>query len=297
MSRRRAWGFALLGCACALALAGCSVGRGASTTSGVPTPSVVPSGTERPPESTAVAAAIASVAAQFPEAQSTQPTRTPGRLPPVEAVVVTHGSRLGGKVVALTFDLCATPHHTEKLDTGIVAALKKTHTPATFMMTGLWATAHPKEAALLASVPYFEIGNHSDVHPHPLTLSNAEMRADTLRAQQKVFTATNRIARVYRFPYEESDQRTVGVVAELGLVPIAQDVNPGDPDPKVSAARIAAYVPSHVRPGSIVIMHANGRGWHSAAALPAVISRLKAKGYRFVTVSQLLGIPSDTAPR
>jgi peptidoglycan/xylan/chitin deacetylase (PgdA/CDA1 family) len=43
------------------------------------------------------------------------------------------------------------------------------------------------------------------------------------------------------------------------------------------------------RPGSIIIMHVNGRGWHTAEALPEILRRLRAKGYRFVTVSQLLG--------
>jgi peptidoglycan/xylan/chitin deacetylase (PgdA/CDA1 family) len=37
-------------------------------------------------------------------------------------------------------------------------------------------------------------------------------------------------------------------------------------------------------------MHMNGRGWHTAEALPAVIQRLRDQGYTFVTVSQLLGL-------
>ena len=42
------------------------------------------------------------------------------------------------------------------------------------------------------------------------------------------------------------------------------------------------------RPGSIIIAHANGRGYHTAAALPLAIPKLKALGYEFVTVSELL---------
>ena len=45
---------------------------------------------------------------------------------------------------------------------------------------------------------------------------------------------------------------------------------------------------SNTRPGSIIIAHANGRGVHTAAALPLAIPALKAKGYQFVTVSELL---------
>ena len=43
-----------------------------------------------------------------------------------------------------------------------------------------------------------------------------------------------------------------------------------------------------VRPGSIVLFHANGRGWSTEAALPGIVAALKAKGYEFVTVTELL---------
>jgi hypothetical protein len=45
---------------------------------------------------------------------------------------------------------------------------------------------------------------------------------------------------------------------------------------------------ANTRPGSIIIGHANGRGVHTAAALPIAIPALKAKGFQFVTVSELL---------
>ena len=45
-----------------------------------------------------------------------------------------------------------------------------------------------------------------------------------------------------------------------------------------------------VQNGSIIIMHANGRGWHTAEALPQMIEYLQSQGYIMVTVSQLLGL-------
>ncbi len=47
-------------------------------------------------------------------------------------------------------------------------------------------------------------------------------------------------------------------------------------------------VVGHVRPGSIVIFHANGRGWHTSEAIPTIIAKLRERGYEFVTVSELL---------
>jgi hypothetical protein len=46
-----------------------------------------------------------------------------------------------------------------------------------------------------------------------------------------------------------------------------------------------------VKPGSIVLFHANGRGWNTPEALPNIVNQLKARGYQFVTVSELLTYP------
>jgi hypothetical protein len=46
-----------------------------------------------------------------------------------------------------------------------------------------------------------------------------------------------------------------------------------------------------VPPGSILIFHANGRDWHTAAALPRITTALAAKGYEFVTVNEFLATP------
>jgi hypothetical protein len=47
---------------------------------------------------------------------------------------------------------------------------------------------------------------------------------------------------------------------------------------------------NEAKPGSIIVSHANGRGWHTAEALPIAIPKLKAKGYKFVTVSELIAM-------
>jgi hypothetical protein len=49
------------------------------------------------------------------------------------------------------------------------------------------------------------------------------------------------------------------------------------------------------RPGSIVVMHANGRGTHTAEALRTIVPRLRAAGYRFVTVDRLLAAGKPVA--
>ena len=64
----------------------------------------------------------------------------------------------------------------------------------------------------------------------------------------------------------------------------------GDPDPHVSATAIANAMVHEAKPGSIIVGHANGRGWHTFEALPIAIPKLKAEGYKFVTVSELIAL-------
>jgi peptidoglycan/xylan/chitin deacetylase (PgdA/CDA1 family) len=79
-------------------------------------------------------------------------------------------------------------------------------------------------------------------------------------------------------------------------VTIQWDADTADPVPDNSADNILKLVTERVQNGSIVLMHANGHGWHTAEALPAIIEYLRGQGYCLVTVSQLIGlkpIPED----
>jgi peptidoglycan/xylan/chitin deacetylase (PgdA/CDA1 family) len=106
-------------------------------------------------------------------------------------------------------------------------------------------------------------------------------------APSRLATVPRRIA-LFRFPFGVCSPAALRRVAEAGLTAIQWDVVSGDPWRAQTAVRIAATVLRQVRPGSIVVAHANGRGWHTARALPAIVSALRARGFRFVTVSELL---------
>jgi peptidoglycan/xylan/chitin deacetylase (PgdA/CDA1 family) len=64
----------------------------------------------------------------------------------------------------------------------------------------------------------------------------------------------------------------------------------GDPDSTISRERLIHYVVTNTRNGCIIVMHVNGRGWHTAEALPEIIQALRAKGFIFSKVSELLKI-------
>jgi peptidoglycan/xylan/chitin deacetylase (PgdA/CDA1 family) len=64
----------------------------------------------------------------------------------------------------------------------------------------------------------------------------------------------------------------------------------------MDAAAMLREVRRGARNGSIIIMHANGRGWHTAEALPQILAWLRGRGYELVTVSELLGTSPASPP-
>jgi peptidoglycan/xylan/chitin deacetylase (PgdA/CDA1 family) len=190
----------------------------------------------------------------------------------------------------LTFDLCQKPEYPAWFDQGIYDVLTRYDVPATFFMGGDWMRAHVQETLLLASNPKFELGNHSWSHPDLPGLSEEIISSEIVKTQDLLYQLTGRQSRLFRLPAGLYDDLTLSVIAWHGLYTIQWDVETGDPDPTIDAERLNWAVQTRVQNGSIIIMHANGRGWHSAEALPGIIEYLQSQGYTLVTVSQLLGL-------
>ncbi|KAB2847535.1 MAG: polysaccharide deacetylase family protein [Hyphomicrobiaceae bacterium] len=211
------------------------------------------------------------------------------------------------KLVALTFDLCETDGEVAGYDGPIIEVLRANAIRATLFVGGKWMTSHPERSEQLIADPLFEIANHGWAHRNARLLSGAALRAEImlpqsaaleaaarLSARQCAFTHKGQIAsplrrpRLYRFPFGACNQESLDAVGEAGLLAVQWDISSGDATPATKGPQLAAYVASAVKPGSIVLFHANGRGYNTAEALPLLIKRLKSQGYRFVTVSELL---------
>lgn len=211
----------------------------------------------------------------------------PEMLAPISATFVESVPAAGNKV-ALTFDLCERADDVAGFDQALVDALITRQAPATFFMGGKWARSHPAEASFLAQHEYFEIGNHSWTHKDFAKVTDAEIHEEIELAQVAIWETTGRTPRVFRLPYGTYDQRALTIIGEHGMPAIQWSVVSGDPDRNVTASGIIRVVKQKASPGAIVIMHANGRGWNTAEALPTVIDDLRAAGYELVTVSELL---------
>lgn len=209
----------------------------------------------------------------------------------------------GEKLIALTFDLCEGDNEISGYDGEVVDVLRRLGVKATFFASGKWLMDHKVRALQLLSDPLFEAGAHSWTHRNYRHLSPARVRADlelnlkadaALRAELSAKACFKGGGRklaplsLFRFPFGVCNGETLKAVNDAGLYAIQWDVVSGDPSPAQTAEGIRRAVISSAKPGSIVAMHSNGRGWHTAQALPRLIEELRLKGFAFVTVSELL---------
>lgn len=208
--------------------------------------------------------------------------------------VIHYGARTE-KRIALTFDACSSINQSQ-LDSELVQVLIEHDVPATLFVGGKWVEDQPDAARELAANPLFEIANHGYHHPHLTRMDRAAIKQELQRAQDAIESITGVRPRYFRPPYGEYNRKLVNVAASLGLTTIQYDLASGDPDKRVTAKRLSRYVIHNVKGGSIVVMHINQRGWHTAEALPTIIRDLRERGYTFVTVSDLLNAPFKAAP-
>ena len=263
------------------------------TASFTPAPSATPTASETPTLTITPTPSITPTATPSPTATAS-PTETPRpdiapTLPHLSVEFIYHGDR-EKPLVALTFDLCQKPELPSWFDIEIIWALERYDVPATFFMGGDWMRTHPNETIRLAENPKFELGNHSWSHPDLPDLDEAQISQEIVSTQDLLYKLTGRQARLFRLPSGLYNDLTLSVIAWHGLTTIQWDVETGDPDPTIDAERMNRAVRERVKNGSIIIMHANGRGWHTAEALPEMIESLRAMGFTLVTVSELLGL-------
>lgn len=190
--------------------------------------------------------------------------------------------------VALTFDLCPVKKGSG-YDQALVDYLVERQIPATFFMSGKWMAKHEGEVDYLLGIGFFEIGTHGEAHAH-LPLHNAdEQRTEILGPIKALREHYAHEATLFRPPYGEYNDATVDVVKTLGLRFIQWNIESGDPDPSLSTEHILARVAKRVKPGSIIVFHANGKGKQTRQVIERLtIEVLPHKGLKPMTVGDLL---------
>jgi cellulose synthase/poly-beta-1,6-N-acetylglucosamine synthase-like glycosyltransferase/peptidoglycan/xylan/chitin deacetylase (PgdA/CDA1 family) len=204
-----------------------------------------------------------------------------------------HSYSMPARTVALTFDDGPDPDWTPK----ILAILHRFGVPATFFTIGAHVAAYPGliRAELRAGD---EVGSHTYTHVNLATAGWREQLELTL-AQNALSGAAGIRTSLLRPPYcggphavSAADWRAYQQAARDGYLIVLDSIDTRDWARPGVASIIAAATPRGDQ-GAIVMMHdAGGNRSETVRALPQIITRLQAKGYRFVTVTGGLHLPA-----
>lgn len=191
------------------------------------------------------------------------------------------------KAVALTFDDGPSPQYAPY----VLDLLKKKGVTATFFLLGSQIDLHPAAARAIA-LDGHEIGNHTYNHHNTALVSGETAKREVERTDAAIRRTGYKGEILFRPPYCKKFIALPLYLARHNRITVTWDVEPESYSEVASdPVRIAAHVLANVRPGSIVLLHVMaGSRENTRAALPQIIDGLRARGYRFVTVSELMAL-------
>jgi peptidoglycan/xylan/chitin deacetylase (PgdA/CDA1 family) len=165
--------------------------------------------------------------------------------------------------------------------------LERSRAPATFFMIGRQLSTAYRSTLLRELRDGDVLGDHTFSHPD-LTRS-ADVYGQLHETIGAIRSLTGYTPCVFRPPYGAYDTSVVATARSLGLATVMWNVDPSDwADPGTGA--IEQRVLAQVQPGSIIISHdGGGPRPQTLAAYPRIIAALRARGYRLVTIPELLG--------
>lgn len=186
------------------------------------------------------------------------------------------------KEIALTFDDGPGPYTPR-----VLSVLERLHVPVTFFEVGVEETYfHASTAAIVARG--YPIGDHTETHAPMSKLAVKDQQSQLLQDAAAIGEYGAPFPHMFRPPYGLWSLPTLGLLKKYRMLMILWSVETGDylmPGTGVIVQRALAGA----RPGAIILMHdAGGDRSQTVAALPQIIRKLRARGYRLVTVPRLI---------
>lgn len=183
--------------------------------------------------------------------------------------------------VALTIDAAWEDDKTEF----ILKTLDEYDVKATFFLCGFWAEKYPDMVKEIAEHGHV-IGNHSATHPHMAGMSADGIQKELSSFDDLLFGITGTRSTLFRAPYGEYDDNVILTARSAGYQVIQWDVDTVDWREERSAQTILDETLSKLSSGCIILCHNNG--YQIETYLPALLKSAQEKGYRFVTIDELL---------
>ncbi|MCD7035540.1 polysaccharide deacetylase family protein [Metabacillus sp. GX 13764] len=199
--------------------------------------------------------------------------------------IVYWDKRSNEKLAALTFDDGPHPKYTKQ----ILNILKDESVKATFFPIGSKLAKYSGIAERIALEGH-EIGNHTMNHVYLYHTKKEEMKLEILQAEEQIRALQPLGPKYFRPPGGILDWQAFHIAAKEGYKIIMWSWNQDPEDWSAPGSQvIASRVIKNIQNGDIILLHdGGGNRKQTVSALKMIIPALKKKGYRFVTVSEML---------
>ncbi|WP_297134589.1 polysaccharide deacetylase family protein [Terrisporobacter sp.] len=197
-------------------------------------------------------------------------------------IFIKNGSR-NEKFIALTFDDGPHPKETNE----VLDILDKYNIKGTFFVVGKHANWY-SESLIRAAKEGHEIGNHTFNHPDITNLSNGDIKKEIKDCEDTLVKLTGKKPTLFRPPYGSYTQDKLGQIAkECGYKIILWTTIDAKDWRNPPVAQISDTITNNVQNGDIILLHDYGTK-NTVKALDIIIPTMIKKGYKFVTVSELI---------
>jgi len=188
------------------------------------------------------------------------------------------------KLVALTFD----DGPDDKITPQILNILRENNIKASFFFLGRKVNIYPDVVKKT-----FDDGNlvlnHSYTHARLTELSESEIIEKIISSENAINQVINKKPAIFRPPYGDTNDLVISVCKSLHYKIVLWSIDSLD-WAENNEDIVVKNVVDNIRPGDIILMHSSEDTTIEVKALPIIIPRLKEKGYRFVTLDEMLKI-------
>jgi probable sporulation protein (polysaccharide deacetylase family) len=189
-----------------------------------------------------------------------------------------HGTR-GKSMIAIAFNV----DWGQEYIPAILKILEEKEIKINFFVTGAWVKKYPDLLKNISNSGH-EIGNHGYKHVHPKELSRDELIFLIKENEDLIFNIIGKRTNLFAPPYGEVDNRISKIASSIGYKTIMWSADTIDwqrPSPEIIVQRAV----NKIDDGGIILMHPTSP---TLKALPDIIEKLVDRGFKFVTITELL---------
>ncbi len=189
------------------------------------------------------------------------------------------------KKIALTFDDGPHPKFTPQ----ILEILSEYNIKATFFVVGINAKNYPDTMKKVLDEGH-EIENHTYTHPHVNNIDFGVLKREVEYCESEIYEQTDHKTKLFRPPEGLIDDEIIAMIKDLDYKVILWDIDTRD-WAHTSPEDISNMVVNNIKSGDIILMHDYiGVNSPTPEALKLFLPILIERGYRFVTVNELIGL-------